>query len=388
MHRVMAASRMKVVFAGMIAADAAQGGAAWAVLQYVLGLKNLGHDVCFVEPISLAKVHPCGPLARSGASRRFVRMAAAFGLTPTSALLLDGTTETVGMSHSSLCRFARQADLIVNISGMLKDPAILEGVERRLYLDLDPGFNQAWHCGGVDMRFDAHTHFATVALAIGQTECRVPTCGKRWITTVPPVVLREWPVATRTTRPAFTTVANWRSYGSVQHDGIFLGQKAHALRPLINLPRRTQAKFALALAIHPSEPDLVALRRNRWTLVNPSRTTGTPDDYRRFIRGSRAEFGIAKAGYVAMRTGWFSDRSACYLASGRPVLAQDTGFRAVLPTSEGLLTFATEDEALAGLESVETGYARHREAARAIAERHCDSNRVLPRLLEKVWSTP
>jgi hypothetical protein len=389
MPRITAASRLKVVFAGMVAADAAQGGAAWAVLQYVLGLEHLGHDVCFVEPISPSKLRPVGAaLTRSEASRRFVRTAAAFGLTSSAALLLEGTTETVGMSYPALLRFAREADVVINISGMLKDPALLEPAGRRVYLDLDPGFNQAWHCDGIDMRFDAHTHFATVALAIGQADCRVPTCGKRWITTVPPVVLREWPVATRTTRPAFTTVANWRSYGSVQHDGIFLGQKAHALRPLINLPLKTQAKFALALAIHPSEPDLAALRRNRWTLVNPRRATGTPDDYRRFIRGSRAEFGIAKAGYVAMRTGWFSDRSACYLAAGRPVLAQDTGFRAVLPTSEGLLTFATEDEALAGLESVETKYALHREAARAIAERHCDSNRVLPRLLEKVWSTP
>jgi len=382
-------SRVKIVFAGMVAADPAQGGATWAVLQYVLGLKHLGHDVCFVEPISPLKLRPVGTtLRRSDASRRFARIANAFGLTTSAALLLDGTTETVGMSYASLRRYVRDADVLVNVSGMLTDPALVEPVGRRVYLDLDPGFNQAWHCGGIDMRFDAHTHFATVALAIGQAECRVPTCGRRWITTFPPVVLREWPVAKRTTRAAFTTIANWRSYGSVQHDGIFLGQKAHALRPLMGLPRKTRTPFALALAIHPSEPDLASLRSNRWTLVDPRRVTGTPDRYRRFIRGSLAEFGIAKAGYVAMRTGWFSDRSACYLASGRPVLAQDTGLATVLSAREGLLTFASEAEAIAGLDSIQANYPRHREAARAIAEQHCDSNRVLSRLLERVWRTP
>ena len=383
-----ASSRMKVVFAGMVAADAAQGGAAWAVLQYVLGLKHLGHDVCFVEPISSAKLRPVGTtLSGSAASRRFRRIAAAFGLARSAALLLEGTTETVGVSYSALRRFVREADVLINVSGMLTDPVLLEPIGHRVYLDLDPGFNQVWHCGGIDMRFDAHTHFATVALAIGQPECRVPTCGRRWITTFPPVVLREWPVAKRTTRVAFTTVGNWRSYGSVQHDGIFLGQKAHALRPLMELPRKTQAPFALALAIHPSEPDLAALRSNRWTLVDPRRVTGTPDRYRRFIRGSLAEFGIAKAGYAAMRTGWFSDRSACYLASGRPVLAQDTGLEHVLSAREGLLTFRSETEALAGLDSIQADYQQHREAARGIAEQHCESSRVLSRLLERVWTS-
>ena len=383
-----ATSRLKVVFAGMVAADRAQGGAAWAVLQYVLGLKDLGHEICLVEPISASKLHPVGTtLARSDAAGRFLRMANAFGIRSSAALLLDGTTETVGMSYSSIRRYVRDADVLINVSGMLKAPALLEPIGRRVYLDLDPGFNQAWHCGGIDMRFDAHTHFATVALAMGQAQCHVPTCGRRWIATFPPVVLREWPVAKRTTRAAFTTVANWRSYGSMQHGGMFLGQKAHALRPFMDLPRKTRTTLALALAIHPSEPDLAALRSNRWTLVDPRRATGTPDRYQRFIRGSLAEFGVAKAGYVAMRTGWFSDRSACYLASGRPVLAQDTGLGTVLPAREGLLTFCSEEEALEGLDSIQADYQRHREAARAIAEQHCDSNRVLSRLLDRVWST-
>ena len=382
----MARSRLSILVSGMIAADAFQGGATWAVLQYVLGLIQLGHRVCFVEPVPRSKLHPANtPLRRSETAARFRRLTEAYGFSSSAALLLAGTTETVGLSHAALRAFAREADVLINISGMLRDPALLEPILRRVYLDLDPAFNQAWQAGGTaEMRVDAHTHFATVGLAMGRAECRVPICDRRWITTYPPVVLREWRVASRLTRDAFTTVANWRSYGAVHHDGMFLGQKAHAFRPLIGLPRKTKSKFTLALAIHPSEPDLAALHSNGWTLVDPRRVAGWPADYQRFVRGSRAEFGIAKSGYVVARSGWFSDRSACYLACGRPVLAHDTGFAAALPTGQGLLSFTTEDDVLAGVDAIEVDYPRHRKAARAIAQEYFDSDRVLRHLLERV----
>jgi hypothetical protein len=385
-NRVMPGSGLTILVTGMVAADARYGGATWAVLQYVLGLKQLGHDVYFVEPITAAKLDPSGvDLAHSETARRFQRLTASFGLSDSAALLLEGTCETVGLTYSALRRVVARADMLLNTSGMLKDPALLTPIARRVYLDLDPGFNQAWHrVAGIDMRFDAHTHFATVGLAMGRPQCGVATCGRTWITMCPPVMLREWPVSTQLTHDAFTTVANWRSYGTLQVDGLFLGQKAHAFRPLIGLPRKTSTRFTLALAIHPDEPDLDALRRNGWGLVNPRRAAGTPASYRRFVSGSKAEFGIAKSGYVVTRSGWFSDRSACYLASGRPVLAQQTGFGDALPTGEGLIAFASEADVLAGVEAICTDYARHRVAARAIAERYFDSDRVLTRLIEQV----
>ena len=383
------ATRLTVLCTGMVAADARHGGATWAVLQYLLGFRRLGHTVYFVEPIASSKVRPQGvPLASSETARDFRRIVDAYGLGDAAALLLDGTTETAGLPYAALRRVAQRADVLVNISGLLTDPALLGSIDRRLYLDLDPGFNQAWHLSeGIDRHFDAHTHFATVGLAVGRPDCRVPTCARTWVPTCPPVVLAEWPVARGRTGPAFTTVANWRSYGSVYCDDLFLGQKAHALRPLIDLPRQTRARFQLALSIHPSEPDLAVLRSNGWTLVDPRRAAGTPARYQRFVSGSRAEFGLAKSGYIASRSGWFSDRSACYLAAGRPVLAQDTGFSPVLPTGEGLLTFRTAAEAVAGVEAIDAAYLRHREAARAIAERYLDSNRVLTRLLDHVGGT-
>jgi hypothetical protein len=389
-----AASRLRVLVTGMIAADSQQGGATWAVLQYVLGLKQLGHDVYFVEPIARGKMSSVGAkpgrddrLDQSDAAARFRRIVDDFGLSGSATLLLEGTTETVGLDYRALRRVASRADVLINTSGLLTDPALLEPIGRRVFLDLDPGFNQAWHCDGVDMHFDAHTHFVTVGLAMDRPHCRVPRCEKTWITTLPPVVLRAWPMATRTTLDAFTTVANWRSYGSLHHDGMFLGQKAHALRSLIDLPQRTRRPIALALAIHPGEPDVAALHEHRWKLIDPRRATGTPARYRRFIGGSRAEFGIAKSGYVATRSGWFSDRSACYLACGRPVLAHDTGFDVALPTGEGLLAFSNASDVVAGMDAIDADYARHRRTARAIAETYLDSDRVLARLLDRVGAT-
>jgi hypothetical protein len=377
-------SRLTIVCAGMVAADPHHGGASWAVLQYLLGFRELGHEVYFVEPIPRAKLRPRrADLLRTAAGLRFQRLMAAFGFRESSALLLEESTETVGLGYEALRCVLRRADVLVNISGMLTDEALLEPVGRRLYLDLDPAFNQIWHAShGIDRHFDLHTHFATVGLCVGHTDCRVPTCGRAWMTTVPPVVLSAWPMANMQTRQAFTTVANWRSYGSMHYDGLFLGQKAHSLRALMDLPKRAPARFDLALAIDPGEPDLAALRHNAWNLIDPGRAAGTTGSYKRFVSSSRAEFGIAKSGYVATRSGWFSDRSACYLAAGRPVLAQDTGFGARLPTGEGLLRFESDADVLAGVDAIQRDYARHRRAARELAVQYFDSRRVLTRLID------
>src|SRR5262249_28519725 len=157
----------------------------------------------------------------------------------------------------------------------------------------------------------------TVGLAVGEADCVVPTCGLPWITTLQPVVLEHWPPAEAVVYDALTTAGNWRAYGAVDYQGVFYGQEAHAPRPLITLRTRTDEKFMLALAIHPGEEkDLAALASNGWQLLDPNQVANTADRYQQFIRGSKAEFGIAKSGYVASRCGWFSDRSLCYLASG------------------------------------------------------------------------
>lgn len=387
----MTRARLRMLLSGMIAGIPHQGGATWAVLQYLLGLKRLGHEVYFVEPIQRAALRPSGaPLARTANATHFRRVMAEFGLEQTSALLLADTQQTVGLPYERLRRVASSgADVLVNISGLLTDEALTENIPLRVYLDLDPAFTQLWHATqGVDMRFSGHNRFVTVGQAVGQLGCDVPTCGLAWITTPQPVVLERWPVARRVTHDAFTTVANWRGYGSIKHGGVFYGQKAHSLREFIALPTLTEENFTLALAIHPEESkDLTALRSNGWHLIDPERVASSPAAYQRFVRASKAEFGIAKSGYVAARCGWFSDRSVCYLASGRPVIAQETGFSRFLPTGAGLFAFETAEEVLASIEALSGNYERHARAARYVAEEHFDSEKVLGRLLERVGSS-
>jgi len=361
----------------MIAGTPGQGGAAWAVLQYLLGLRRLGCDVWFVEPVAASV-----PTAESVAYARSVFDP--IGMGERWSLVPDGGGGPAGLARRELTELAQRADMLLNIAGMLSEPEILEPVPVRAYLDLDPVFTQLWQAvDGVDMRFEGHTHFVTIADAVGSDE--IPACGRDWLPTLPPVVIEEWGTLAPPAGRTATTVGHWRSYGSIHHEGVHYGQKAHSLRSVIDLPRRAPGRFELALAIHPDErDDLSALRENGWILHDPAAVAGTPGDYRRFVQGSWAELGITKLGYVVSGSGWFSDRSACYLASGRPVIAQDTGFGRRLPTGEGLLAFATADDVIAAIEELDRDYERHSSAARELAAEHLDSDRVLGSLLERL----
>ncbi len=238
------------------------------------------------------------------------------------------------------------------------------------------------------MRFAAHTHFVTIGQALGEADCPVPTCGLSWIRTFQPVVLARWPVAGEIRHHAFTTVGNWRSYGSVEVDGVFYGQKAHSLRQFIALPLKSTARFLLAMTIYPEETsDLRALAENGWQLLDPALASATPGMYGDFIRGSFAEVGVAKSGYALSHCGWFSDRSICYLASGRPVLAQETGFSRFLPTGRGLLAFNNAEDAVPAIEEIRGNYDLHRRAARELAEEFFDSRKVLAHVLNALGAS-
>jgi hypothetical protein len=279
--------------------------------------------------------------------------------------------------------FARDAELLVNLAGTVREPRVLEAARRRLLVDLDPAFTQLWHAQGVDVGIAAHDRFASVGLRLHAPECGVPDAGVRWEPMLPPVVLDRWPPVAEEPTEGVTAIANWRSYGTIEHDGVRYGQKAHSVRALIELPRLTAEPPRFALLIDPAEhEDLAALHRNGWILIDAARETATPEDYARFVRASAAELGIAKEGYVVSRCGWFSDRSACYLASGRPVVAQRTGWQHVLPEGEGLLGFDTTAEAAEAIAAVAAEPARHAAAARALAEERLDARRVLPALIE------
>ncbi len=370
----------------MIAADPFQGGATWSILQYVLGLRSMGHRVLLVEPIANSAALPKGvSFTDSPQAKYFKKVMADFGLTDDAVLLLTHSRETVGIDFRRVQHRATKADLLINVSGMLTEESWIEDIPIRAYLDLDPAFIQCWHAQGIDMRFSAHTHFITIGQNIGNDQCPVPTCGISWIKTFQPIVLDQWPRAEKIVYDGLTTIANWRGYGSVENQGVVYGQKAHSLRNFFNVPMKTKENFMIALAIHPGEiSDLDSLKKNNWHLLDPARVAGTPHSYREFIQGSKAEFGIAKSGYALSNCGWFSDRSVCYLASARPVIAMDTGFRNYLPSGEGLFAFSTESDILNAIEIINGDYEMHRRAARDLAEVYFDSNKVLTRLLDNL----
>jgi hypothetical protein len=371
----------------MICAQPNQGGATWAVLQFVLGLRRLGWRVHFVETLDRSSLMPAG--ASIGQSRNAAYLAetmSAFGLGRAWTLLERDGPGSAGVPRGELERFCASADLLLNISGSLTDEELLAAPALRAYVDLDPAFTQLWHAAaGIDMGLDRHDRFVTVGQAIGEPGCPIPTCDREWIGILPPVVLEHWPVSGDSPRREMTTVGHWRGYGSIEHGGVFYGQRAHMLRRLIKLPSLSDQPFLLALEIHSHETaDIEALATNGWQLVDPHSVASDPSSYRRFVSTSRAEIGIPKSGYVESGSAWFSDRSACYLASGRPVIVASTGFERYVPSGEGLLSFRDVAEAAECVAAVNADYTQHSAAARRVAQEHLDSDLVLTGMLDTI----
>jgi hypothetical protein len=207
-----------------------------------------------------------------------------------------------------------------------------------------------------------------------------------WITSRQPVELDYWKPDDDTARRRFTTIASWRGpYGSVEFRGKTYGLRVHEFRKVVSIPKSTDGAFEIALDIHPADnADRNLLEQNGWKIVEPRAVSSDPWQYRDYVRFSGAEFMVAKNMYVDTRSGWFSDRSVCYLASGKPVLAQDTGLEEHYPLGKGLVTFRSLDEAIAGAREISGNYGAHAEAARAIAVEYFDSNKVLRSLVDKV----
>ena len=393
-----------VIVGGALANKPHNGGEAWVRMSWAAGLRRLGFDVYFVEQIAAAScTDAAGHPAAAGASaqrRYFDDVTRAFGLADRSALVVTGGggsgAETVcaGVPWDALLRAASGCELLVNISGHLTCRPLLDRVRRRAYVDIDPGFTQFWHADpATPFEVAGHDHYFTIGENIGDADCPIPTAGVAWQTVRQPVVLDDWPVVPAPRPNRFTTVASWRgAFGPVDFGGRRFGLKVHEFRKVLDLPGRlggttpavyrTAAEFELALAIHPADAaDLAALERNHWRVVSPAAVAADPAAFRDYVQGSGAEFSVAQGIYVDTNSGWFSDRTVRYLAAGRPALVQQTGFAGHLPTGEGLLAFATADEAAAGAESILRDYDRHAQAARAIAAEFFDSDRVLGRFL-------
>ena len=380
---------MNIVLAGSLAQRPFIGGHTWVFLQYLLGLRRLGWDVLFVD-----RLEPGMCVGEGGEPSSFTdsvnllylaETMERFGLGDHWSVLYDGGREVAGLDRQEVIERTAESALLINVMGYLEDEEILAAAPVRAFLDIDPGFGQIWKELGLHDLFEGHDRFLTVGGRIGSADCEVPTVGLDWIPIKPPVELAEWPAqGERGSR--FTSVASWRgAFQPLEYRGRTLGLRVHEFRRFFELPTRTSAEFEVALDIDEAETrDLSALIDHGWKLADPRRVASDPWRYRDYVQGSGAELMVAKNLYVETRSGWFSDRSACYLASGRPVLAQDTGLDGLLPTGEGLITYSTLDEAVAGVEAIQGDYERHSRAARVIAEEHFAAAKVLPAMLEEL----
>jgi len=380
-----------VIVSGALANKCGNGGNAWTRMQWVLGLRSLGFDVFFVEQIGRnACVDSNGLPVEFDNSRNvayFREVCECFGLADRAALVCEEGSRVFGLSIASMQEVARGSEILINIGGHLTLDEIKCLPRCRVFFDDDPAHTQFWHADGLGHgRLAGHEHYFTVGLNIGSAECCVPTNGISWRPLFPLVALDAWPDCTPGPFGKFTTVASWRgAYGPIERDGQVFGQKAHEFRKFVELPRQSTGSFELALDIHPADHrDLADLRENGWHIVPAHDVASDPQSYQHYVQASGNEFSAAQQIYVRSQCGWFSDRTACYLASGRPALVQDTGFSGALPVGHGLVPFRTMSEAAAGAARIMGDYERHCREARALAEQWFDARKVLTSVLQQI----
>lgn len=386
--RPRTASKLQIVLANASLAQYPQGGGHWsAFLQYLFGLNALGHDVFWLEL-----------LRKTGSPTRDRRLVETFlgrfrryGFADRCALLLldcnlDEATldssETYGMSKSKINNHIRDSDLVWNFCCTLRRP-LLSLFKRRALIDLDPGIIQvpALEC---DLAISDHEFFFTVGSKIGDEDCHVPGLGLSWQRYRPFVYLPAWkPALDPGANAPFSSVTQW-TWEEIWHEGrVLSASKRQAFLRYVDIPAQTGRAFELAANIHPRDTtgDREFMINHGWRLVQPDQKISSPAKYQDYIKRSRAEFCCAKPIYRELNSGWFSDRSVAYLASGRPVLAEDTGFSAYLPTGRGVLGFKTLSEAVAGVDEIDGHYAGHSRAARELAEEYLNAEKCLPSML-------
>ncbi len=384
---------MRVIVAGL-AALYPVGGVAWDYLQYAIGLHRLGHDVVYHED---TWSWPYDPVARTRTDDPAYSTGFVAGFFERYAPELAGQwhyrhigESSHGMPAERFGSFAADADLYLNVSGASPIPAGLGAGCLTAFVDTDPGYNQIvlaerpdWS-ENVDRWVDsvrAHGRHLTYAENIHGPDCGVPTLDLEWTPTRMPVVPDLWAdLPPPPADAAWTTVMTWDEFpGPLVHGGREYFSKGPPFERILSLPSRVDVP--LGVAVGGRRAPVERLRESGWAVVDGPEATRTPESYRAFIAGSRGEVSTAKDVYVALKTGWFSTRSACYLAAGRPVVVEDTGFSRAVPTGEGLFAFTTAEEAREAIERVEAEPAAHRRAAADIAREHFGYDRVLGRLL-------
>jgi hypothetical protein len=391
----MADSRLRIIVMGSLIREPT-GGHAWANLSYVHGLAELGHDVFYIEDsddyptcydprISAATADPTYGLLFAGDA--LTRL----GLGDRWAYYDAHAAEWKGARAGDARALCKSADLILSYSGMWGNPLRewLQTVPRRATIDGDPGFTQVRNLAdpAFRRRCEAYTAFFSAGANIGKPGCTIPADGFPWGVTRLPVSLGAWPFVPGRPNGRYTTVMQWETFPKpLRYGGLTLANKSESFGPFGELPRQLGPIFDIAVRSRWASPAAM-LRQAGWGIADIDSISRDPWTYQTFIQGSKAEFGIAKAGYVETRSGWFSERSAAYLASGRPVLHQDTGFSDWLPCGKGVFAFRSPDEVIDAVSWIDADYDAHCRAARELAAEYFSTDRLLPRLIDAAMAT-
>ncbi|MDQ3073043.1 MAG: hypothetical protein M3Q97_07265 [Bacteroidota bacterium] len=393
-------SRLKIVVGGYIGLYPT-GGATWDYIQYPLGLKMLGHDVYYIEDTGNYPIYQLEKSAWDDCSNcvKYLQAAmASVGMDDRWAYRDVATGRIFGMSSHKLKEVVETADVFINVSAstILRDEYLKIPV--KILIDTDPMFTQfQYHKtqeeGGTTAmeahRFmEAHNLHFTFGLNIGQEDCRIPEFGFKWLTTKKPICLEHWRTAVNeTTRFGFTSILNWTERPAFTFDNESWGQKNVEFAKFYDLPSLAPKPFDLIIN-RGSDPEsnsaMEHIKSLGWNVLSPHDLITNKEDYRRFIQSSYAEFSVTKETYIKSNSGWFSGRSACYLAAAKPVITQDTRWSNYIPAGEGLFACNDLKTAHSAVKEIAADYERHSKAALAIAHEYFDSSKVLTHILEHV----
>jgi len=391
----MPKSNLRIVVTGYIGLLPA-GGVTWDYIQYPLGFRELGHDVLYLEDTQQWPVYQdsSGEISCKSNVAYLASAMRRFGMEDRWAYRDEVTGQYFGMTQDAVRAFCRSADVFVNVSCSTPLREEYAAIPVRALIDTDPMFTQVQYATGKDLLFGkyssipemvaGHTQLFTFGENVGQPDCGVPRGGQHWRPTRQPVVLKYWPASSVLAPGPYTSVFNWSAAKAFEFEGRVWGQKDVEFTRFLHIPQKVpNVSFSVGISQN-SGNAIDAARDQGWNILRAQSVAYDVDSYQKFIQNSRAEFSVAKHTYVQAKTGWFSCRSACYLASGRPVVTQDTGWSAILPNGCGLFAFSDSETAIAAIEQIEREPERNARAARAIAEEAFDSNNVLAKMLDEM----
>ncbi len=365
-------------------------GVTFQFLHYLIGLRKLGWDVYYIED-SARMIYDAATCdytydwASTGNVERLGAVLDAYGFAGKWAARCHYDNRIWGMTEGQLAQVYREADAFLNVTGGQEILDEHQRIPRKIYVETDPVKTEilvAQGNQGMIDTLDAHdTHF-TFGENFGAPDCGVPLGQQQWLPTRQPVALELWPV-NDTPGLKYTTVATWNNRGN---DIVWRGEhygwsKRPEFLKLISLPSERPVTFEVAAGVPADDRSL--LETNGWQMIDSLAVSTKSETYRDYICGSRAEFTVAKDQNIRLRSGWFSDRSCCYLAAGKPVINQDTAFGNILPTGLGLYSFRTLDDVLAAIDAIESDYAGNCRAAREIAEEYFAADKVMASLCER-----